>query len=178
MSMPSLSLSVFLTPTHLAALVYVERLQPETFSYRLLCFQISQECTPSVPSTCLHPAEAPCQVPLPADGVHTREVVDFLQSSHPHDSLLGIEMRNQLKSRRHNPKDENKYCIIVRMELLIHPTEATVSCVGSWEIPSLVICLIFKTVRIILLGVVLKILSLCVCAATSTKIDGSEGLLR
>lgn len=50
--------------------------------------------------TCLHPAEAPCQVPFPADGVHTREVVDLLQSPHPHDSLLGIELREHFRTSR------------------------------------------------------------------------------
>ncbi len=43
---------------------------------------------PLTQDTCLHPAEASCQMTLLADSVHPREMVDLLQPSHSHHPLL------------------------------------------------------------------------------------------
>lgn len=43
---------------------------------------------PPPQGTCLHSAQAPCQMTLLADRVHSREMVDLLQPSHSHHPLL------------------------------------------------------------------------------------------
>lgn len=99
---PMLCLSVRLPRTHILTVTLVPgacvcgKVPAETIIKHSV--QTNENCHPSKPSTCLHPAEAPCQVPFPADGVHAREMVDLLQPSHPQYSLLGTELRRRLRA--------------------------------------------------------------------------------